>query len=292
MDRKVAGLPMACFHNPEVGRESRELHVAPNLKQVMVVGAGPAGLKAAEVAARRGHRVTVFESTAEPGGRLRHVRNTSARTLFESVSWLIGELASMGVEVHCNTRLTADDISRESPDVVVVATGAVPSLRGVEFDQGPPVLSIDEALYIDAGKTIVVFDQNGTTEAALVAEELAARGHRVTFVTPFELMAPYAGYTHRQDLRSAFHERSVTVVASANVQRGSDRAVAIVDHFGSLRARVAADYLVWVNAPVPQVELVEPLDSLSIAYRVIGDACTARGVRAAMRDADAAARMI
>jgi len=127
---------------------------------------------------------------------------------------------------------------------VVIATGAIPSPGSVgSTPQGPRHISIDDALYIDASKSVVVFDQNGTNEAAFVAEELAGRKHRVTFVTPFEVMAPYAGYTHRQDLIKAFHDRFVTVFAGASVEDPSDpsdRSVAVVDKYGKLCTRGAA----------------------------------------------------
>src|SRR6185369_7703758 len=62
VDRMVGGLPITCFHNPDVGREGRgEPEPAAEARRVLVVGGGPAGLKAAELAARRGHTVTLLE---------------------------------------------------------------------------------------------------------------------------------------------------------------------------------------------------------------------------------------
>ena len=180
---------------PQSGRWTRcsEVGTCVRSKEVLVAGAGPAGLKAAEIAARRGHRVTVYEEAQDLGGRLPHLRGTSARARFESVTWLVGERAHLGVEIHSNARLTADDISRIAPDTVVVATGAIPPPGPVGLElQGPRYISIDDALYFGAIKSVDVFDQNGTNEPAFVAEELAGRKHRMTFVTPFEVMAPYA----------------------------------------------------------------------------------------------------
>ena len=68
VDRMVGGLPITCFHNPDVGREERgEPEPALEARNVLVVGGGPAGLKAAEIAARRGHRVTLIERGARAG---------------------------------------------------------------------------------------------------------------------------------------------------------------------------------------------------------------------------------
>ena len=109
------------------------------------------------------------------------------------------------MEIHSNARLTADDISRIAPDTVVVATGAIPPPGPVGSKlQGPRCISIDDALYFGASKSVVVFDQNGTNEPAFVAEELAGRKHRVTFVTPFEVMAPYVAGLRRVAAETAW----------------------------------------------------------------------------------------
>ena len=113
VDRMVGGLPITCFHNPDVGREGRGEPAAGRACRVdvLVVGGGPAGLKAAEIAARRGHRVTLVEREHELGGRLRLVRGIGAAAeLFRSVEWLELELAELGVDVRLG--LEADEALR------------------------------------------------------------------------------------------------------------------------------------------------------------------------------------
>ena len=106
VDRMVGGLPITCFHNPDVGREERgEPEPAVEPRSVLVVGGGPAGLKAAEIAARRGHRVTLIEREPELGGRLRAVRGLGdAAELFRSIEWLELELADLEVDVRVGRR--------------------------------------------------------------------------------------------------------------------------------------------------------------------------------------------
>ena len=95
---------------------------------MLVVGGGPAGLKAAEIAARRGHRVTLLEREPELGGRLRAVRGLGdAAELFRSVEWLELELADLDVDVR--TGVEADEAALAGADVVVLATGLTPGAR-------------------------------------------------------------------------------------------------------------------------------------------------------------------
>ncbi len=208
VDRMVGGQPITCFHNPDVGREGRGEPPPVEVPQdVLVVGGGPAGLKAAEIAARRGHRVTLVEREQELGGRLRHVRGLgSAAELFRSVEWLELELAELGVDVRLGVE--ADEALVAGADVVILATGARPAVDrlGVELDGSIPVLSIDEAVTRDAfAGPVLVVDQRGDLETALTAEHVASHGGQVTVVTPYLSVAPYVGFTHLNDVLQRLH---------------------------------------------------------------------------------------
>src|SRR4030095_7339385 len=99
-------------------------------RRVGSVGAGPAGLEAARVAAERGHKVVLFEAASQLGGQLLlAVRATWRRDLIAIVDWRTAELARLGVDVRLNTYATADDVLREKPDAVIVATGGMPDPR-------------------------------------------------------------------------------------------------------------------------------------------------------------------
>ena len=177
-DRRVDGKPVSCFHNPEMLRE-REFSSAPaaTAKRVVVIGAGPGGLKAAQSALLRGHTVRVLEASTEPGGRLRHVRATPARRLFQSVDWLVDELAISGVKIEYDTAVSLDDAQALDADEFVVATGArsVPE-RAFPSDDPSAVLSIEQALEAELSGSVLVLDRTGSVDVALVAETLAKRG--------------------------------------------------------------------------------------------------------------------
>jgi hypothetical protein len=203
VDRMVGGQAITCFHNPDVGREGRgEPEPVVEPRNVLVVGGGPAGLKAAEIAARRAHRVTLLEREPELGGRLRHVRNLgSAAELFRSVEWLELELADLGVDVQPGVE--ADEAAIAAADVVVLATGSrpAPERLGAELDGSIPVLTIDEAVTRTRFPDDVLFvDLRGDLESLLTAEHVASHAARVTIVTPFLHVGPYLGFTHMSDV--------------------------------------------------------------------------------------------
>ncbi|KKK46960.1 hypothetical protein LCGC14_3160020, partial [marine sediment metagenome] len=129
--RLYVNQPLACIHNPAAGRESwlgmGTLKRTESPKQVTVIGGGPAGLKAAEVAASRGHRVTLFERSSELGGQVRLAARAPTRAdIEEVVRHLIVQCGRLGVELKTGVAVSADDVAAGGADAVVVATGCRP----------------------------------------------------------------------------------------------------------------------------------------------------------------------
>jgi 2,4-dienoyl-CoA reductase-like NADH-dependent reductase (Old Yellow Enzyme family) len=286
-DRKLAGMNIACFHNPDVGREARGPVTRTDPRRVLVIGAGPAGLKAAEIAALRGHEVTVIDRDSEPGGALRHVRATAGRELTFAIDHLLGELAILGVSLTMATEVDRKMLTRLAPDVAVVATGALRTTSGAfGGSDHSNVLDSIQALTGNVGHRVLVLDRLGVNEGPLVAEALVARGHLVTYVTPLESLAPHAGWSHRKDFAAIFRRSETRVLTDLDVTKYDGFSAALVDPDSRVAHEIEADTVVAIVAPVPQLAIASTLDELDIDHWVIGDASAPRGVQVAMREAD------
>jgi 2,4-dienoyl-CoA reductase-like NADH-dependent reductase (Old Yellow Enzyme family) len=293
--RKLAGFSeISCLHNPEALREHElRLETATEPKRVVVVGAGPAGLKFAEIAARRGHAVQVYDSAGRTGGRLRSVEKTAASDLASTVDHLTAELALLDVPVKLGVTVDAGLLRSAGADHVVLATGADPdpgdAFIGADTTQ---VLSSAAALAAADGeidRDVVVYDALGATEGALVAEALAGRGKRVYLVTPFEIVMPYAGASMRMETPDILRKRLAGIYTEAVVGMADGRAVYIVRPDGESVADLQAGTIVAVTAPNPRVQLAEAAAKLGLPCTIVGDALAPRTATDAFREGEVAA---
>jgi len=195
LDRIYQGGMALCIHNPSTGREAEQPHAiapAPVAKTVVIVGAGPAGLEAARVAAKRGHRVVVFEAAAQPGGQiLLTARSARRREMVGIIDWRMAQCAAKGVELHFNTFAEAPDIMLENPDVVVIATGGLPT-RDVLTEGNDLVVTAWDILSGDVKPeaNVLLFDDAGDHVAMQAAQMLADSGAEVEVITPDRTFAP------------------------------------------------------------------------------------------------------
>lgn len=182
---------MGCIETPGTGQEQTlgvgTLQPATQAKRVLVVGGGPAGLKAAIIAARRGHKVTLLEQDTRLGGLVKLAVKVTNRAEFgDIVRNLLHEIAQVGVEVRTGVTATPELVLAEQPDAVVIATGSIPDRQALPGADGPGVADVNDILAgtVEPGKRVLVVDRLGFHEATSVAEYLAERGCAVEVVTP------------------------------------------------------------------------------------------------------------
>jgi mycofactocin system FadH/OYE family oxidoreductase 2 len=163
---------------------------------VLIVGGGPAGMQAAQVAAQRGFRVKLFEKQHELGGQINllvRVPNRvefgdASRNLQHEILRFAQDDSGAGVEVYLGVEVTEEMVEREQPDAVIIATGSLPVLPPIPGAELPHVATVWQVILgektAQPGEYVIVYDQIGFHQATGTAELLAERGCKVEFVTP------------------------------------------------------------------------------------------------------------
>ncbi|PKH04640.1 NADPH-dependent 2,4-dienoyl-CoA reductase [Moritella sp. Urea-trap-13] len=138
----------SCLVNPRACRETELIYVkSPVSKRIAVVGAGPAGLAFATVAAQRGHKVTIFDDKAEVGGQFNIAKQVPGKEeFFETLRYYTTMTAKLGVEIILNKRVSADELIANGFDDVVLATGIAPRTPAIEGIGHSKVLSYLDVL--------------------------------------------------------------------------------------------------------------------------------------------------
>ena len=201
ISRVFRGLAVACTVNPATGREGRfgaqTLNVTASPRRWLVVGGGPAGLKAAEGLARAGHEVLLLEAQDRLGGQVNLAMETPGRQTF---GWIVTDLRThldkLGVEIRVGVTATAALVEKENPHGVVLATGALPGRDGFSHAAPltrripgaglPHVVTPWEVLgrgHVTGGR-VVVLDADGSRYAAGTTEALVDRGADVELISP------------------------------------------------------------------------------------------------------------
>ena len=189
-----------CVQNPATGRESalpQEVPAGTGGKKVVIAGGGPAGLEAARVAARRGHRVVLFEAEVRTGGQVNLAAKAGWREALSGVTrWLDAQARKEGAEIRTDTKATVEAVLAEVPDVVIVATGGSPD-KG-PFEGAAHAASTWDILAgtVAAGDSVLLFDDQGDHQAMSVAELLAVRGSKVELVHPERFAGVEVGLTN------------------------------------------------------------------------------------------------
>ncbi len=178
------GVPVSCIQHPESGRERLFASPLPAAaaKSVMIAGGGPAGLKAAAVAARRGHAVTLHEADEALGGQARLASMLPGREEFAGLATnLEREAREAGARLLTRSTVDAALVGACAPDAVIVATGARPYAGPLE-GQAHVVDAWGVLKGANIGQSVVIADGRADWVGPGLAERLAAAGHRVRLV--------------------------------------------------------------------------------------------------------------
>ena len=165
LDHTFGGKSVSCLVNPRAAHETLLNYLpTPAAKNIAVVGAGPAGMSYATVAAERGHRVTLFDAASEIGGQFNLAKQIPGKEEFyETLRYYGNMLQKYQVDVRLNERVTAEQLSEESFDHVVVATGITPRKPNIEGIDHPSVVSYIDVIQgnCNVGKRVAVIGAGG-----------------------------------------------------------------------------------------------------------------------------------
>lgn len=296
--------PITCIHNPEVGEEIRFKKLekaAVSRKKVLVIGGGPAGMKAAEIAARRGHDVTLAESSHRLGGRLNHVEHLGdASNLLASIAWIEQELSYLGVNVRTQTPVDEAFVQEFQPEHIILATGATPSnILGIPNDDSITVLTSDEAAlgrYEDhkldlRGSHALFIDRRSNYESGLIIESLARQGCQVTIATPFLFFGANIGKTHQTEYFKLLPKWGVQVLPSTQVTEISQGVAHLRNVYSGQTQALNFELIVAGVHPLPRNHLQSVLRRYA-PVTVVGDAVSPRSALEAFREGDRAGRTL
>jgi 2,4-dienoyl-CoA reductase-like NADH-dependent reductase (Old Yellow Enzyme family)/thioredoxin reductase len=289
--------PGGCVVNPDVGREyqlDEDYGSAVPPKNILVVGAGPAGLAAARMAALRGHRVSVCDRQAEPGGALRLAALPPGRAdLSDIVTFLKNELQRLGIEVRYHTHLDETLLNDIAPHEVVVATGSLPEmpmLKGL-FRTAMQLCTITEVLegQIESGRKVIVL---GGNQAGLVlADHLAEQGKQVVVLHRKHHFAEEMSSNDRYYLRERLKHAAVPLYKDVHVENVLSDGVCF-HSAGQTHTLQGFDTIVLADTFVSLREEANLIKKLGLPVHFIGDARQPRHLMYAIAEGEEIGRAL
>ena len=321
LDRIYQGGAAYCIHNPATGRESEGMphDIAPASvkRKVVIVGAGPAGMEAARIAAERGHEVIVFEAADKPGGQIRLTAQSKRRAeMIGIIDWRMVQCLAKGVTFHFNIWADASLIKAQNADVIIIATGGFPHSEILKEGNDLTVSTWDIISGdVKPGSNVLIYDDAGDHAGLQAADVIAKSGARVEIMTPDRTFAPevmamnLVPYMRTlQKLNTIF---TVTYTVESVRKEGNALVALVGSHYGGVSQERKVDQVVVNHGTIPLDELYFELKPKSsnlgavdyeslIAGRAqtvksnadgafqlfrIGDAVEARNTHAAIYDA-------
>jgi len=251
------------------GPETYELPAAEVAKKVMVIGAGPAGLEAAAIAAQRGHNVTLFEKAGMLGGKLAFAAAVKGphENLNDLSAYLQRQVELAGVTVELGVEVTAETIAEFAPDAVILACGGAHvdlGLAGESFK----VVSLEGFMFEDLGEHVVVYGSNA--QAFDTALWLTVHKKHVTMVTPdsADALDTQQSQHMMRFITTALYSLGMQVYTGASIVATGDHEITIASSEAGVEYTLHCDSIVDASDDVANTALI---DGLEVETYAVGD---------------------
>lgn len=261
-----------CSVNPFVGREDVKLKHNGNARKVVIIGAGCAGLTAAELLAKRGFDVTVFEKDSKQGGQLNLASKPPHK---DKMNWVCEDLLAnavlAGAKVIFNTLATKEIIDSYSPQIVINATGGN-AVHPKAFS-GNNISTVTEILDGSVklkNKNVAVIGSGMT--GLETSELLVSQGNKVTIIEMADEIAPSAWFQHVDDALPVLEKADTKFLTSHKLLSVSQSGIELEDLKSKKTISLKVDYVVLSLGVKPDTVLFDTIKNSS-NYKVynIGD---------------------
>ena len=287
------GKPLAEPHNPQLGVRGESNWRPPRAagkKRVVVVGAGPAGLQAARVAAQRGHDVTLLGASPALGGKLRWEAGLPGRQDYHNVlAWMQRRLGDSRAKIELGKMATPQDVLALKPETVILATGSsARSLAGIEGGQS--VREWDgHRLEARSGGIAVLFDMDHSAATYAVADAMADRYEKLILLTPRPQIARNVNYCSAIGVHRRLHQADAEIIVAAEPVSLSSGVLAWRNVFtGRVRDIHKVALFLWSTPRIANDALAEPLRRAGVVTRLVGDCVAPRNLICAIHEGEAA----
>ena len=285
-----------CALNPDWGRgrDFTELKPPSKTKKIMVVGTGPAGMEAARIAAMRGHDVTLYGKEKQMGGQLIFAAEPPGK---KKMLWFRDyeetQLKKLEVNIQLGTEVTPEFVEKESPDVVVLATGAEPAIPDIEGIGGENVVTAVDVL---AGKVELsnqrIVIAGGGMIGAEVGEFLLDRGNKVVIVEMLPTIAGDMDPLNRQGLMEALEGREIVFMTNKEIMEFTDKGVSVTDKKSDEKQLIEGDTVVLALGSKSVSNLSDYLKDNVAELYTVGDCNKPRRLEEAIYEGSLVARRI